>query len=70
MQSVRFSLCLLVLIRSAAFSPAADYGLPPGVWKYSIAYRGRAGTLDAYEVRYRPAEEQFSGQRLSTADGS
>lgn len=41
-----------------------------GVWKYSIDYRGRAGTLDAYEVRYRPAEEKFSGQRISTGDDS
>jgi hypothetical protein len=42
----------------------------PGVWKYAIDYRGRAGTLDAYEVRYLPAEEKFSGQRISTADDS
>jgi hypothetical protein len=42
----------------------------PGFWKYSIDYRGRAGTLDAYEVRYRPAEEKFTGQRISTADDS
>ena len=42
----------------------------PGVWKYSIDYTGRAGTLDAYEVRYLPAEEKFSGQRISTADDS
>jgi hypothetical protein len=42
----------------------------PGVWKYSIDYRGRAGTLDAYEVRYRPEEEKFSGQQISTADDS
>jgi hypothetical protein len=42
----------------------------PGFWKYAIDYRGRAGTLDAYEVRYLPAEEKFSGQRISTADDS
>lgn len=42
----------------------------PGVWKYSIDYRGRAGTLDAYEVRYRPGEEKFSGQLISTGDDS
>jgi len=41
-----------------------------GVWKYSIDYRGRGGTLDAYEVRYRPAEEKFSGQRISTGEDS
>jgi len=42
----------------------------PGFWKYAIDYTGRAGTLDAYEVRYRPAEEKFSGQLISTADDS
>jgi hypothetical protein len=42
----------------------------PGFWKYAIDYRGRAGGLDAYEVRYLPAEEKFSGQRISTADDS
>ena len=42
----------------------------PGFWKYAIDYRGRAGTLDAYEVRYRPAEEKFYGQRISTGDDS
>jgi hypothetical protein len=42
----------------------------PGLWKYAIDYRGRAGTLDAYEVHYLPAEEKFSGQRISTADDS
>jgi len=42
----------------------------PGFWKYAIDYRGRAGTLDAYEVRYRPEEEKFYGQMISTGDGS
>ena len=42
----------------------------PGAWKYAIDYRGRAGTMDAYEVRYLPAEEKFSGQLISTADDS
>ena len=42
----------------------------PGVWKNAIDYRGGAGGLDAYEVRYLPAEEKFSGQRISTADDS
>jgi hypothetical protein len=42
----------------------------PGFWKYAIDYRGRAGTLDAYEVRYRPEEEKFDGQLISTGEGS
>jgi len=42
----------------------------PGFWKYSIDYRGRAGTLDAYEVRYRPEEEKFYGQLTSQGDDS
>ena len=42
----------------------------PGFWKYAIDYRGRAGTLDSYEIRYLPAEEKFSGQRISTEDDS
>jgi hypothetical protein len=32
-----------------------------GYWKYEIDYRGRAGTLDKYEVRYNAAKEQFEG---------
>jgi hypothetical protein len=42
----------------------------PGVWKYAIDYRGRGGTLDAYEVRYLPAEEKFSGQLTATGGDS
>jgi hypothetical protein len=42
----------------------------PGVWKYAIDYRGRAGTLNEFEVRYLPAEEKFSGQFTITGDGS
>ena len=42
----------------------------PGFWKYAIDYRGRAGTLDAYEVRYLPKEEKFDGQLISTGEGS
>ena len=42
----------------------------PGFWKYAIDYRGRAGTLDAYEVRYRPEEEKFYGQLTSQEDDS
>ena len=40
----------------------------PGFWKYAIDYRGRAGSLDAYEVRYRPEEEKFYGQLTSQGD--
>jgi hypothetical protein len=42
----------------------------PGFWKYSIDYRGRAGTLDAYEVRYLPEEEKFEGRLIITGDDS
>lgn len=33
----------------------------PGYWKYEIDYRGRAGSLDKWEVRYNAAREQFEG---------
>jgi len=33
----------------------------PGFWKYQIDYRGRAGSLDKWEVRYNRAKEQFEG---------
>ena len=36
----------------------------PGYWKYEIDYRGRAGTLDKWEVRYDPAKEQFEGKLI------
>ena len=44
--------------------PWADYLFStkprsPGYWKYEIDYRGRAGSLDKWEVRYNPAKEQF-----------
>jgi hypothetical protein len=42
----------------------------PGFWKYAIDYRGRAATLNEFEVRYRPEEEKFYGQLISTGDGS
>lgn len=35
--------------------------LGPGSWRYEIDYRGRAGSLDKWEVRYNPAKEQFEG---------
>lgn len=33
----------------------------PGRWEYEIDYRGRAGTLDRYAVRYDGAAERFEG---------
>ena len=36
-----------------------------GYWKYEIDYRGRAGTLDKWEVRYNAAKEQFEGTLVS-----
>jgi hypothetical protein len=54
-------------------SPWADYlfskkPLRPGYWKYEIDYRGRAGTLDKWEIRYNPNKEQFEG-KLTVAPG-
>lgn len=51
---------------SERLSPWADYLFNqkpqrPGYWKYEIDYRGRAGSLDKWEVRYNPAREQFEG---------
>jgi hypothetical protein len=40
----------------------------PGFWKYAIDYRGRAGTLDTFEVRYLPQAEKFTGRLTSTGD--
>jgi hypothetical protein len=36
----------------------------PGYWKYQIDYRGRAGSLDKWEVRYNPNKEQFEGKLI------
>lgn len=38
-----------------------------GFWKYQIDYRGRAGSLDKYEVRYDPTGEMFRGTYVWTA---
>jgi hypothetical protein len=35
--------------------------LRPGYWKYEIDYRGRAGSLDKWEIRYHAAREEFEG---------
>jgi hypothetical protein len=52
--------------RSSRTSLWADYLFNkkprrPGYWKYDIDYRGRAVTLDKWEVRYNSAREQFEG---------
>jgi hypothetical protein len=39
-----------------------------GVWKYEIDYRGRAGSLDKYEIRYNAAKERFEGTLVSKTD--
>ncbi len=36
-----------------------------GVWKYEIDYRGRAGALEKYEIRYDKQKEIFYGSRTS-----
>lgn len=56
--------------RSERVSPWADYlfskkPLRPGYWKYEIDYRGRAGSLDKWEVQYNPAKERFEGKLIS-----
>jgi hypothetical protein len=40
----------------------------PGVWKYEIDYRGRGGSLDAYEVRYNTEAGRFEGTLKQTTD--
>lgn len=55
---------------SEQVSPWADYlfskkPLRSGYWKYEIDYRGRAGTLDKWEVRYNPTKERFEGRLVS-----
>lgn len=34
----------------------------PGYWKYEIDYRGRAGTLNKWEIRYNRRLEAFEGR--------
>jgi hypothetical protein len=58
--------------RSHRVTPWADYlfnkkAIRPGYWKYEIDYRGRAGSLDKWEVRYNPLKEQFEGKLISIA---
>jgi len=40
----------------------------PGYWKYEIDYRGRAGSLDQYEIHYDPKKERFAGKLMIKAD--
>lgn len=40
----------------------------PGLWKFEIDYRGRAGSLDRYEVRYNVEAERFEGTLIQTTD--
>ena len=40
----------------------------PRRWVYQIDYRGRAGSLDAYDIRYIPAEERFRGTLACTEE--
>lgn len=42
--------------------------LRKGYWKYEIDYRGRAGALDQYEIRYHAAKERFVGTLVSKTD--
>ena len=52
---------------STRVTPWADYLFNtkprrPGYWRYEIDYRGRAGSLDKWEVRYNTAKERFEGK--------
>jgi hypothetical protein len=40
----------------------------PGHWKYEIDYRGRAGSLDKYEIRYDARKEMFEGTYVWTRE--
>jgi hypothetical protein len=55
--------------RSTSDSFWADYlfnkkPVRPGFWKYEVDYRGRAGALDKWEVRYNAATETFEGKLI------
>jgi len=56
-----------IVLRSTRDGFWADYlfnkkPLRAGYWKYEIDYRGRAGSLDKWEVRYNRAKEMFEGK--------
>lgn len=38
--------------------------LRPGFWRYEIDYRGRAGSLDKWEVKYNQTRERFEGKLI------
>jgi hypothetical protein len=40
----------------------------PGYWKYEIDYRGRAGPLEKWEVRYNATQERFEGKLIMESD--
>ena len=40
----------------------------PGRWKYAIDYRGRAGSLDSYEVHYDSGAGRFEGTLKQTTE--
>jgi hypothetical protein len=40
----------------------------PGRWKYEIDYRGRAGSLDSYEVHYNVGAGRFEGTLKQTTE--
>lgn len=57
-------------VRSTTFWP--DYlfskkPVRPGYWKFEIDYRGRAGDLDKWEVRYDPKREAFEAKFTAVA---
>jgi hypothetical protein len=57
---------------STRTTPWADYlfskkPLSPGFWKYEIDYRGRAGSLDKWEVHYNAGRERFEGKLIIVA---
>ncbi len=44
----------------------ANKPIKSGLWRYSIDYRGRGGTLDKYEIRFNTKLERFEGTLIST----
>ncbi len=44
----------------------ANKPVKSGLWRYSIDYRGRGGTLDKYEIRFNARLERFEGTLIST----
>jgi hypothetical protein len=42
--------------------------ISPGRWKYEVDYRGRAGSLDKYEIEYDARKEMFVGKCVRIED--